>query len=157
MIINSVHTLSPGLSQSLTDFRLQLENERASETKNKSTPAKIQSPDVPADTQVDPARLMQGLDRTGEASQARRDVARQAAVQSFEAQHTKDMIETYQKAASQYNEEEGKDDDGVHITTYDPADVYKMTLKYSRRMDLVNAFENTPKSAPDESRINIVI
>lgn len=155
MISGSIQTLSPYLNSSRSEYRAQLDAQKANTLTDNSetTPAPPSSQPSPVEASPQngsPAPVSQ----TNEASKSiedRRDFARQNAAQAYTVKQQQLLIDTYQNAASQDN---SSTTSGSYV---EPYDAYKASLKYARRDDLLKAFETA--SRPDEtgSEINIVI
>ena len=79
----------------------------------------------------------------------------QLAVQAVGTQHKKAMVETYvETSASLRGEDDG---DGLQVYAPDPAEVYRTSLQYQRRVDLVHAFEAAAHGDGAASRVNVVV
>jgi hypothetical protein len=81
--------------------------------------------------------------------ESRRDGARQTAVHAAGLNHQQNMIDTYIAASSD-------DDAESSSSTIDPADAYNTNMKYSRRMDLINAFESLGQGDSSRSHISVL-
>ncbi len=147
MITGSVHALTPSLSKSLLDYRAQVITQRHQQKQTapaeETAPAsRVEAPKPPAGPSV--------LDQVAEGSAERRDRARQTALDIGAIRHTQNLINTYVNATS--DDESGSQTSGV-----DPVEAYRASLRYSRRLDLVNAFEQTGRGDPRGQEVNFVV
>ena len=137
MITSSMHILSPYLAKSLSDYRAQVDRSGV-EAKVATFPSKQE---IIVKQEVG---VQAGM-------QERRDVSRQASIQALEIKHTQSMIDTYIDASTKANETP------VGISSVDPVDVYRVSQKYSRRADLMSAFEEAIKPQRVGVAVNIVV
>ncbi|MDJ0840949.1 MAG: hypothetical protein QNK37_30845 [Acidobacteriota bacterium] len=148
MITGAVHTLTPNLMQSLQDYRFQLNRMRpktAEETPAAPPPAETLEPGVPSEKTPSPLDFSQALEN----ATARRDDAKQAALEVGAVKQKQDLIDTYLAASS--------DDQDETPGGIEPVQVYKTSMKYSRRADLVAAFEETGAGLSQGLNVNMVV
>ena len=154
MITGATHTLSVDLMKSIPNFRSQLEQQRNMNVneisemqdipKGTRPSEKIESPQQTKVAKIDYDALNADIEN-------RRDSARQAAVHVAGLSHQQNMVDTYIAASS-----DDDDDTESNSSTIEPTDVYKTSMKYSRRMDLINAFESVGQSDSNRSHISIL-
>ena len=150
MITSSMHSVSPYLTKSLSDFRSQLDKTEPVENKSKVSNAEALIAAPPNESGSD---FLQEIDLTESASntQDRRDSARQVAAQASEIKQTQVLVDTYIKASSP------ADETASSASTIDPAKIYNTSLKYSRRADLMSAFEDAVKPKESGNTINLLV
>ncbi len=141
MISNSIHNVSPYLTESGNQYRQQLEDKHPVETQ--PVHDKIQLPE-----DLDAKQIEENI-------QTRRDNARQAAVHAEELRQTQKNIDTYINASS------SGDDDSLggakSAADINPANVYEKTLDYQKRNDLLAAFEQATTPEGLGMKINIML
>jgi len=152
MITGATHTLSVDLMKSIPNFRSQLEQQRNMNVneisemqdipKGTRPSEKIESPQQTKVAKIDYDALNADIEN-------RRDSARQTAVHVAGLNHQQNMVDTY-IAASSNDEEESSS------STIEPTDAYKTSMKYSRRMDLINAFESVGQDDSNRSHISVL-
>ncbi|NOQ77513.1 MAG: hypothetical protein GQ475_06985 [Methylococcaceae bacterium] len=153
MISGATHTLSADLNKSMQNFRSQLDQQRSLKANDisktqalveKTEPSEeIESPQQPKKDNIDYDALNADI-------QSRRDSARQAAVNVTGLKHQQNMVDTYVAASS---------DDELESSSsaIEPVDVYKTSIEYSRRMDLISAFESVGQNSSNPSHISILV
>jgi hypothetical protein len=146
---------------SLQDFKSSLGNQKqapnnAAATSAGAAPAPQGDPStlpstspVPPSSRPDDAQLQ-------EAAQQRRDKARQAAVYTAELKQPQKLFDTYTNAASQADSSSSSSSSSSAINK-DPVDMYQASLKYSRRQDLMAAFEKAKQPETPGAGINISV
>ena len=150
MITGATHTLSVDLIKSTQDFRSILDQRLSTNENQISAPQEpapkpleeVQEPEQAQQTTIDYEALDADI-------QSRRDSARQAAVHVAELQHKKNLVDIYMDVSS--------DDDNSSSLGIEPMDVYQTSLKYSRRMDLINAFESVAQNNSNTPHINVLV
>lgn len=141
MISSSIHSLTPALTQSLQQFRQQVSNE----------PEQGVSRQQQAQQQVGQVQFENDESSPGQSVSENRDQARQTAVYAVELKQKHSLVNSYIEAAS---DNESEDESYVP----EPVDVYKASLKYARRDELVQAFENAVERRDAVgSSLNVVI
>ena len=159
MVINSTHSLTPELIQSMQEYRLQLAEKRqqektpdawkavddlkSAETEEEFT---LYEPADPVDQTRDPldsslTDQATPMDQLEANLQASRDRAREAAVKANQINHVNQMAETYINASSNQN-------NYTSSSNINGANVYAEVRDYYRRQDMINAFEKARE--PDD-------
>jgi len=132
----------------LHDYRDQVDRQNI---KTQTTDPINNVPAMPVDDNEPVAKS--GLDehQLQAGAQERRDKARQASVQAVEIKQTKTLIDTYIRTSSKV------DETNSNTSTIEPFDVYTVSLKYSRRADLMSAFEEATKPQGLGMTINVLV
>ena len=157
MITGSAQTLSAGMNRSLQDYRSYLDKQQgaaarggASAKNEVGTPENPPPPTTPVEP-AEPTRPAPNVDDMEAAAQQRRDSARQAAVYTAELKQPQQLFDTYVNASSNDESETS------NTNSIDPAKVYQASMDYSRRTDLLAAFEKAGQEQPETSQLNIVV
>ena len=150
MITDSVHELTPVLSQSLQEARSMLESRHLGNAAGVPV-----NPDEkpPAATEPEPGRDL--VDRFADHAQVKRDAARQAAVFTMGLQNEKQQTAVLLDSISTSSQDSEQGNSGPDPVS--PAEVYRSTMQYQRREDLVAAFEKAAAPDPERAHINIVV
>ncbi len=152
MITATTHTLSAELTKSTQDFRSILDQRVSANENEVSTPQEPTEGTVPLEAVQEPEQAQEttiDYEKLNSDIESRRETARQAAVHMTELQHKKNMVDTYMNAAS--------DDDTSSSSEIEPLEVYQTSLKYSRRMDLINAFEAVAQNESNSPHISVLV
>lgn len=137
MVTGSVHSLTPDLMLAMQQYSRQLQKS-ASVEEDPATAPPNQNP--PAGQ---PADLTGPIDNLEKALQENRNTARQAALLVNQANHAKDIVETYMVASS--NAKHAYDSDSYATSG---AQVYQEIKEYYNRQDMLDAFEKARE--PDD-------
>jgi hypothetical protein len=139
MITGASHSLHSNLTQSLSYYRQQLDQQRLAQANN---PKNEEITTLPAPVEPTPSKSYEVVSEVNQiplseqlklAAQERRDIAREAAVTVESLQHKEAVINTYTNAASAGS--------SASDNQVSPGEVYQETLDYQKRQDLLNALQ----------------
>ena len=142
----------------MQDFRTHLDTQRPKAAEApKVAGGSAETPQAPVAGQPkadQPEKTTQppDLNQALENAESRRKTATQSALEVGALKHTQNLIDTYTDATS-----EDEEDQSPQITTIEPRDVYQAKMKYSRREDLVAAFELAGQGESSGRRLNMVV
>lgn len=142
MITGASHSLHSNLTESLSYYRQQLDQQRVTQANN---PKNEEVATLPAPVEPTPPKSYEVVVELNQiplseklklAAEERRDIAREAAMAVESLQQKEDVINVYTNAASNASETSSSSEDQVS-----PGEVYQETLDYQKRQDLMTALQ----------------
>jgi len=151
MISATTHSLSTDLASAQQLFRAQLEQKNKHNVEGSSKTNELPDISNPIESnpppgnklKIDPADIMAK-------SEERRDTARNTALFINGINQQNKIADIYLNGLSESN-------DKTTSISISPAKAYTASINYSRRMDLIEAFDNVGQDKPDTPQINILV